>query len=408
MEIAIISSGHIPSQWAHSITTAKMADAFHKLSHHVELLAVERFMEGRQKKIVKDVHELYGISRDIKIVYFKDNSPFYFQEVPPCGYALQLAQKVTRNRVRYILDPERKISRYCQDNKIDLSYCRSYRTACYNIENQLSTILESHTPHIKHPDLQRAIKLSCSRYFKGLVTISEILRQDFIRAGVPKEKVLVLQDGVDVESFRNLPSQPEIREMLNLPSDKKLVIYCGSLFPDKGIEHILLVAQNLTDTMFFMVGGREDHIRMWKNYVNSLQISNVEFTGFVENSRIPLYLKAADALIMPYKTEQKTKIMDIHTTSPLKLFEYMAAKKPIISTNIPAISRTIKHGVDGLLAAPNDIGELAHLVEAVLQDKNLAENLSGSAYEKAQKYDWKKRCKMILQYTGIEEATHAN
>jgi len=401
MKIAIICSGHIPSQWAHSITTAKMADAFHKLSHHVELLAVERFMEGRQKKIVKDVHELYGISRDIKIVYFRDNSPFYFQEVRPCGCALRLVQKVTRNRLSYILDPERKISRYCKDNEMDFSYCRSYRIVRYNIENQLSTIMESHTPHIKHPDLQRVIKLSCSRYFKGLVTISEILKQNFIRAGVPKEKILVLQDGVDVESFQNLPSQPEIREMLNLPSDKKLVIYCGSLFPDKGIEHILLVAKNLMDVMFILVGGREGHIRMWRNYVNSRQISNVEFTGFVENSRVPLYLKAADALIMPYKTEQKTRIMDIHTTSPLKLFEYMAAKKPIISTNIPAISRTIKHGVDGLLAEPNDIGELAHLVEVVLEDKKLAENLSHNAYEKVQEYDWKKRCEMILQYAGI-------
>jgi glycosyltransferase involved in cell wall biosynthesis len=257
--------------------------------------------------------------------------------------------------------------------------------------------LESHATHIKHPDLQRVIKLSHSRYFKGLVTISEILRQNFIRAGVPKEKILVLQDGVDVASFRNLPSQPKIREMLNLPSDRKLVIYCGSLFPDKGIEHILLVAQNLADVLFLLVGGREDHIRMWRNYANSHQISNVEFTGFVENSRVPLYLKAADALIMPYKTDQEVRQMDIHTTSPLKLFEYMAAKKPIISTNIPAISRTIKHGVDGLLAEPNDIGELAHLVEAALEDKKLAENLSHSAYEKVQKYDWQKRCETIMK-----------
>ena len=90
--------------------------------------------------------------------------------------------------------------------------------------------------------------------------------------------------------------------------------------------------------------------------------------------------------------------MDINTTSPLKLFEYMAAKKPIISTNIPAISRTITNGVDGLLAEPNNIRELTNFVEIILEDKHLAEKLANNAYEKVKRYDWKKRCEKILQH----------
>lgn len=405
MKIAVVGSGHIPSQWAHSINVIKVANAFHKLGHNVEVLTIERFWERKNKQKIEDIHKFYGISEDIKILYFKDNLLFYLEELKPFNYILRLLKKITKNRIRYIFDPEKIISEYCKKNSVDICYCRTYRTVYYNIRNEILTIMESHTPNIEHPDLQKVIKLSDSKYLKGIVTISDRLKQNFIKAGVPEDKVLVLQDGVDIESFQNLPSKGEIREILKLPEDKKIVVYCGSLFPDKGIEHILLVAKNIPHVVFLLVGGREQQIRMWKDYINSHKIKNVQFTGFVENSKVPLYLRTANVLIMPYKTDQKIKIMDINTTSPLKLFEYMAAKKLIISTNIPAISRTIEHGIDGLLAEPNNIQELTRFVEMVLEDEHLAGKLAKSAYRKIQDYDWKKRCEKVLQHAGMREGS---
>lgn len=367
-KIAVISSGHIPSQWAHSITTMKMANAFLKLGYSVEVLTVERFLEKKNKKKIKNVYKFYGINEKIKILYFKG----------------------------LFFDPEKKISQYCKKNGIDICYCRAYRSVYYNIKNEIPTILESHTTNTQHPDLRKLIELSRSNYFKGLVTISNILKQNFIKAGFPENKILVLEDGVDIEDFKNLPSKNESRKIFNLPKDKKIVAYCGSLFPDKGIEHILLVAKNIPDVDFLFAGGQEPQIKHWKNFAISRKIKNVEFIKFIENSKVPLFLQTADVLIMPYKTDQKIKIMDINTTSPLKLFEYMAAKRPIISTNIPAISRTIVHNVDGLLAEPNNIQQLTNFVKIVLEDKQLSEKLLNNAYEKVKSYDWEKRCEKIL------------
>jgi glycosyltransferase involved in cell wall biosynthesis len=396
MKLAVVSSGHIPSQWAHSINTLKGANAFHQLGHDVEVLTVDGYFENKNKQNIKDIHKYYNVNESIKIVYFKDNLLFYFASLKPFNYIIGLLKKITKNRIRYVSDPEKRISEYCKENSVDICYCRAYRATYHNIINGVPTIMESHTPNIKHPDLQRVIKLSHSKYFKGLVTISEILKQNFINAGVPEDKILVLEDGVDIESFQNLPTKEEIRGTFELPQGKKIVVYCGSLFPDKGIEHILLVAKNIPDALFLLVGGREQKIKMWEEYVNSHRIKNVRFTGFVGNSKVPLYLTAADALIMPYKTDQEIKIMDINTTSPLKLFEYMATKKPIISTNIPAISRTITNGVDGLLAEPNNIQELTHFVEMVLNDNELSKRLSENAYRKVQEYDWKTRCEKLI------------
>lgn len=403
MKIAVVSSGHIPSQWAHSINTLKGANAFYKLGHEVEVLTVEGYFENKNKQNIKDIHKFYNINESIKIVYFKDNLLFYFETLKPFNYIIWLLKKITKNRTRYVSDPEKRISKYCKENSVDICYCRAYRTAYYNIINGVPTIMESHTANIEQPDLDKVIKSSHSEYFKGLVTISDVLKQNFIKAGVPEDKILVLEDGVDIESFQNLPSKEEIRGTFELPQDKKIVVYCGSLFPDKGIEHILLVATNIPDVIFLLVGGREQQIKMWENYVNSHRIKNVQFAGFVENSNVPLYLKAADALIMPYKTDQEIKIMDINTTSPLKLFEYMAAKKPIISTNILAISRTITNGEEGLLVEPNNVQELTRFVEMVLEDEHLAAELAESAYRKVQEYDWKERCKKILNCLGDDK-----
>ena len=129
--------------------------------------------------------------------------------------------------------------------------------------------MESHTPNIKHPDLQRVIKLSHSKYFKGLVTISDILKQNFMKAGIPKDKILVLQDGVDIESFQNI-EKTEARANLGLPQDKSIIMYCGHLYKGRGIEYILDAAKILKDVMFIIVGGFPSDVSYWKKYANDM------------------------------------------------------------------------------------------------------------------------------------------
>ena len=396
MRITVTTSGHIPSQWAHSINIVKHANAFLKLGHDVQILSIERFLEQKNKNRIRNIHRFYGIADNIKIKFFKDNTIFYFEEIRPFGL-INYLNKITKNNIRRISDPERKISEYCKKIGIDICYCRrARRVVHYNIINKIPTVVEEHTPPDNRQDIYKMCKLSHSKYFKIFITTSELLKQNFIDIGVNEDKILVLQNGVDIESFQNLPNKNGVRELLGLPESKKIVIYSGSLFPDKGIEHILSVAKNLPKIDFLLLGGRRKQIEFWIKYAFFKNIKNVRFQGFVENSDIPLYLKAADALIMPYKTDQKITVMDINTTSPLKLFEYMASKKPIISTNIPAISRTITHGINGLLAEANDIKELTEHLRIVLEDDKLAENLAKNAYDKVKEFDIKKRCKKII------------
>ena len=205
-----------------------------------------------------------------------------------------------------------------------------------------------------------------------------------------------MEPGVRLEDFQNLPPKIKIRKMLGIPRGKKVVVYSGSLFPNKGIEDILLTAKRVPKVLFILVGGNTTWRRKWEEYARRHKIGNVRFVGFVENRYVPLYLKASDALIMPYRITMEQE--EILLKPPLKLFEYMAAERPIVSTNIPTIARIITHGVDGLLAEPNNVSQLAEFVNKVLEDEGLAKKLASNAYRKSHKYDWKERVRKVLNF----------
>lgn len=401
MRIAVVSSGHVPSQWAHSVAVAKNANGFAQLGHDVELLTVERLYEARHRQEVSSVTDYYGIDDEIDVRFFTDRTPYYLRDVGPIGLALDALTYATFGAARRIGDPERAIVDHCAETGVDVCYCRSYRAVNYAVDRGIPTIMETHTPRIRKPSLKRAVRNSTSSHFRLLVTISDRLKANFVDAGVPEEKVAVLQDGVDLEQFEAAPGKEAARRRLSFPQDREIVMYLGSLHPDKGIEHVLRVAARLPERRFQLVGGTDDDVARWREVATELGAGNVHFSGHVENRVVPTYLAAADVLLMPYDTDRDVTLMDLESTSPLKLFEYLASSRPVVSSDIPAISRTVDHEHDALLATPNDIDELTALVERVLDDGDLADRLSRNAYQTATRYSWRDRCKRMLSQAGV-------
>ena len=93
--------------------------------------------------------------------------------------------------------------------------------------------------------------------------------------------------------------------------------------------------------------------------------------------------------------------MDIETTSPIKLFEYMASRTPIVSSKIPTIEKIIKHENEAYLAHVNDMENIIYYIKKLLNNKNLSKQLADNAYEKVKEYTYRKRCYNILNYFEI-------
>lgn len=222
----------------------------------------------------------------------------------------------------------------------------------------------------------------------GLVCISERQKRAVVETQpVDPETILVAPDGVDLSAYDGL-STATARERLGFDPDERVVMYTGHLYPSKGVETLVRAAADF-DAHCYVVGGYDDDIARIESDVSVPD--NVTFTGFVRPSEIPVYQSAADVLVATVAADS-----DEDYFSPLKLFEYMAAGKPIVVSSRPEFGEVLTDGENAVFVEPSDVDELARAVQKLLSDPDRRATLGGQASEDARQYDWRVRAERIL------------
>ena len=382
-KIIVTIDGNVPSKYAHSFNVMKMAQGFSQCGHKTEVVSLLSWPIFKEWFKIKNIHYHYGVSKEIKITLLPVcNKDFYHKTIGAKGF-------------------NARAGRYFKKKKPDLVYCRSYLSVIECIKNRIPCIIETHTTLFDHPDLKKVFELSRSEYFLGLVTINKLLAEEYSKRGVPKNKILFEEDGVDVSQYNINDDKLYWRKKLQIPEEKRIVLYSGGLYKEKGIESILKTKKLIKDEtiLFYIIGGTSEQVAEWTSYVDKNKIKNISFLGFKPNSELPGYHKAADILFMPYDTNMNYQVMDIHSTSPLKLFEYMAAKRPIVTSNIPVIKKIVKNKKEAMLARPNHHADLVDCIYDLLNDDEKADKIVNNAFKLAEKYSWENRCKRILGKT---------
>lgn len=400
MKIAVISD-HIPSKWAHSINCMSHAQAFYKLGHQVEILCIQRYLEKKNKLKIKNIHEFYGINKNIKIKFYTDFLPSFFREFrligPFCEYITNFfIKKLLKTKDFFII--EKKISHYCKKNNIDFTYCRrTEQIAYYNILNNIPTVIESHLYLTDIPsNFNKLISINENENFRCLITISNLLKERFEKIGFPNEKIMVLEDAVFLDEYDSInENKAIIRKNLGLTNNKKIILHSGNLYMDRGIDTILNSANNLRSRslQFCFLGAKEKDIKYWKKYIsrNNIQ-ADILFLGFKTRNLVPFYLKAADILLIPYSA----KLYTAKWMSPLKIYEYMASNTPIIASNLIRL-REICNNNECLFFDSDNPDSLSEKIQTLLNNSALQQKLVKNAYKNAQNHSFKDRCKKILE-----------
>ncbi|MBI3573834.1 glycosyltransferase [Candidatus Kaiserbacteria bacterium] len=114
--------------------------------------------------------------------------------------------------------------------------------------------------------------------------------------------------------------------------------------------------------------------------------------GRIPQPGIPAFLMTADMLILPNIREGESE----HFTSPIKLFEYLAAGKAIIASDLPSIREILKDG-DAVFVSPGDADALAEAVSTLAKDAPRREKLAARAKALSVSYTWTARAKRILE-----------
>ncbi|HIP89995.1 MAG TPA: glycosyltransferase [Candidatus Nanopusillus sp.] len=222
------------------------------------------------------------------------------------------------------------------------------------------------------------------------IVINHGLKEELINRGFNRDRVHVLHDGVDLNKFNIDLSRERAREILDLPRDKIIVSYTGSLQNWKGYETFLRSYKYLKnrDVIYLLVGGSKEQIKKLRE-----RYSNIVFVPFVDHGKIPLYLKSSDILVIPNSSKYT---ISVKYTSPLKLFEYMASKRPIVASDLPSIREIVSED-EVLFFKPEDEKDLADKIDLLIEDKDLQIKLSNNAFKKVQNFTWEKRAKRILE-----------
>jgi len=275
---------------------------------------------------------------------------------------------------------------YLSPHKFDFLYTRDELTGIF-FEKY---ILELHDLSVKLFSFRRKLFSKAELIF----TLTNLMKQELIaNYQIAEDKIFVSPDGVDLEKFNLNITQVEARKRLNLPQEQKIILYSGHLYPWKGAQILAEAAKQVEGTCYFIGGTEKDHNNFLQTNHELINSGKVVAPGFRSHTEIPYWLAAADVLVLPNSGKET---ISARYTSPLKLFEYMAANRPIIASDLPSL-REIMNEKNAIFFTPDNSDSLAGAIKKVLSDPVMAKNISEQAFQGVQAYTWQKRAIMIIE-----------
>lgn len=376
MRVAYVSILDLGSRMAHGVQVMKNAQAWSKVSEGFEFIT-NVSPQNRLRLDLAAIARLYGLSRRFPVQAYPLAAP-HPRLVPhwPQGPFHRLA------------------ARRCARRGVELVYTRANLTPAATLALGLPTVVETHSPPGDEPDKRALYAVLGHPLLKALVTISGDLARRYADFGLPADKILVAPDGVDLDLFAGDPGREAARRDLGFSPTRPLCMYVGHLYDGRGVEEILQAAAELPAVDFALVGGHPADVERWRARAASLGLVNLRLMGFVPNTEVPRYLWAGDVLLMPYSTACPTAAW----MSPLKMFEYMAAGRPILASDLPAVRTVLAHGRSAHLVPPDSGPALAQGIRDILADPALAAGLAAAAKAEARRYSWDQRVADILAF----------
>lgn len=372
--ILYIANLRLPTEKAYGIQIAKMCEALAKNGGKVELV----FPFRKSRYVKGDIYSYYSIKNNFesKKIWAPD---FYFHG------SLDKMAVLIKSFISALF-----LSIYALSKKSDIIYSRDELPLFLLSFFKKNLVFEAHRFTKTRGLFYGRFK---NRNLK-VVVITKNLKDDFIKIGFKPENILVAPDGVDLEEFDINISKEEARLKVGLPLGAQIAMYTGHLFEWKGARTLLKAARQCQDVVFVFVGGMPRDIENFRQKTKLLMLDNVLILGHRPHKDIPLFLKAADVLLLP--NSSKEEISRFHT-SPLKLFEYMASGRPIIASALSSLKEVLDDNIT-VFAVPDDSNSWADKIKIVLSDSDLMANLSDRAFERVKEYTWTKRAEKIINF----------
>ena len=366
MKIAYLGGSIFPSARASTVHMMKMCAAMVRARHEVILF-------GRRSPghVDADIFRYYGMDPTFELDLVSNSLGL---RLPALAGAARLVTRATKFRP-------------------DLYYARRRPLAVVASFSSTPLVFDAHELPIRMLHRRMESRIFNSRSFACLVAVTQGLANDYLDLWPQlRSKILVAPNGSDRVSESISPyaiaSRPGVPQ----------VGYVGSLYPGKGMETTVKLAQRHDAIDFHVVGGDAQQVGYWQAKGCS---GNITFHGHVPHADVSRYLSAFDVALVPV---QKRVAIDFDGsdigkwTSPVKIFEYMAHGLPIIASDLPTVREVLTNERNSILVPPEDIDAWSDALTRLTLSTSFAEDLARRAREDfLSKYTWDARVSTVLK-----------
>lgn len=370
MKIAAIATSQVPSNTANSIQVMKTCQSLAQLGHAVTL-----WVPGTTATVWERLAHHYGLTAAFTVNWVSEQ----------------------RRWRRY--DFAWKSLRQARARGADLIYTWLPQVALLALLHGLPAVLELHDRPTGRlgPWLVRAFAAHPGK--KRLLVITRAL-QDRLHSEfgvhIKPDEVVIAPNAVELERYQNLPAPDAARRDLGLP-DGLLAVYTGHFYAGRGTGLLVELARALPEIRFLWVGGNPRDVEYWRMRLMELGLHNILLTGFVENTRLPLYQAAGDVLLMPYERaiagSSGGNSADI--CSPMKMFDYLAAGRAILTSDLPVLHEVLNPD-NAVFCPPEDVSAWTQALSALAADPEQRARLAARARQDAAQYTWRARAQRTL------------
>ena len=230
--------------------------------------------------------------------------------------------------------------------------------------------------------------------FLGIVTHSRYAREQYAEDGIPAAKLRTIHNGFDPRLFSTVRPAEGARAALGFP-ESPTVVYLGAIAPYKRVD-LLLDAAERTPEIRWVLGGEHRQPAARALVQRGTALPNVAFPGFVSGEQLVLLLQAADVLVIPPSLDPLLHYG--RTVLPIKVFQYLAAGRPIVTGESPDTSEVLVHDRNSVRIPPDDAAALAAAVRELVRDPDRRIRLGEAARRDSAGFTWNARARAFLDF----------
>jgi glycosyltransferase involved in cell wall biosynthesis len=393
-----ISLARFPTEKAHGLQIAQNCEAFAQAGYDVRLWVSDRRNTAEMQSI-RDLHAHYGVQPNFRI-----------ERIPGLDLYGLARGNLRLERIAFYLH----VLTFCMFLLMRLPFTRAdvYYTRDEYVLWALSWFVPAHRlvyeAHLFSPEGRGAwLQRQVTQRAGSVIAITPYLQQALIeKRGADPNRIISAHDGIRAARFAAAITRTDARQQLGWNQDILIAGFVGRLHMltvGKGTELLVDALANCEDIAIALVGGPDEMAqelrRRWQTH--NLPVDHFLYSGQVAPDRVPLYLAAMDICVMPHPyTEQFA-----YYTSPLKLFEYMAAGRAIIASDLPGWSDVVQHEQTALLFPAGDSAALAACLRRLQEDSELRQRLGAAARARAfAHYTWEARAQSIRAHIASHPA----